>query len=233
MRHPMLSLMACGLAAAVPLLPPGRSPSEPVRFPGWPAHFEGRPLQPFPLPPRAARFAEGFPGRIAGFTDGRRAILLRFVTRPTRQLHPAADCYRGAGFRVRPRPVRRDRAGDRWGCFGASRRDQHLVVCERIHDESGASWTDVSSWYWEALLERSQGPWWAITVEEAGSSPTREEEETRSGIPRRRAQDLSDCRARRACPRLWRRERAQQTRYAERDQDLVGVAGSGARCRRM
>ena len=28
------------------------------------------------------------------------------------------------------------------------------------------SWTDVSSWYWQALLGKTHGPWWAVTVTE-------------------------------------------------------------------
>jgi hypothetical protein len=39
-----------------------------------------------------------------------------------------------------------------------------MQVCERIYDQAGASWTDVSSWYWDAALGRSQGPWMAVAV---------------------------------------------------------------------
>ena len=37
---------------------------------------------------------------------------------------------------------------------------------EAITDGTASRWTDVSQWYWEALLGRTQGPWWAITVAE-------------------------------------------------------------------
>ena len=44
------------------------------------------------------RFAARFPGAIARFSDGERVIVLRHVERPTRMLHPAADCFRGLGY---------------------------------------------------------------------------------------------------------------------------------------
>ncbi|MCI0665355.1 MAG: hypothetical protein L0220_30200 [Acidobacteria bacterium] len=28
------------------------------------------------------------------------------------------------------------------------------------------NWTDVSSWYWSAMLGRSCGPWWVVTIAE-------------------------------------------------------------------
>jgi hypothetical protein len=52
------------------------------------------------------------------------------------------------------------------GCFDASRGGTRLRVCESIRDSAGGEWTDVSSWYWAALLGRSSGPWWATTVAE-------------------------------------------------------------------
>jgi hypothetical protein len=41
-----------------------------------------------------------------------------------------------------------------------------LVVREAITDSAVGRWTDVSEWYWSALLGRAEGPWWAITVAE-------------------------------------------------------------------
>jgi hypothetical protein len=37
-------------------------------------------------------------------------------------------------------------------------------VCERIYDGQGKAWTDVSSWYWAAMVGRTRGPWFAVTV---------------------------------------------------------------------
>jgi hypothetical protein len=112
---------------------------------------------------REQRFARGFPGRIQTFTDGRRTLILRFVDRPTRRLHPARDCFRGAGYDLQPRPALA-RSDDRWGRFEAARGGETLLVSERIEGPGGESWTDVSSWYWAAWTGWSRGPWWAITV---------------------------------------------------------------------
>jgi hypothetical protein len=162
--------LACLVAALATLLPLGRMAS-PVatRFPGWPETLDGSPLVRVADRPEDERFTRGFPGRFARFTDGRRAVLLRWLPRPTRQLHPAADCLRGAGYRTSPRPARVDGRGTRWGCVEALRAGRSLVACEHIVDQAGRSWTDASSWWWAAALGRAAGPYWAITVVETSS----------------------------------------------------------------
>jgi exosortase/archaeosortase family protein len=163
----------CALAAFLPFVPAAGSPAPVPGFPGWPETFEGRPLRPLPLAEGERRFLGDFPGRAAKFTDGGREILLRWVAEPSRRLHPSADCLRGAGAEVRPLPAWRDRQGRLWGCQEMVRDGRRLRVRERIaaglpgaDGESGAAWTDVSSWYWSALLGRTRGPWWAVTVAE-------------------------------------------------------------------
>jgi hypothetical protein len=164
-QHMILFLIACGLAAVVPFVPLGPSTERvDASFPGWPSHVEGRSLTAAPLSAQEQRFEQGFPGRIAKFTDGSRAVIVRWVARETRKLHPARDCFRGSGYRVTPLPLHRDEYGNLWGCFAANRGQENLLVRERICDDSGLSWTDVSAWYWAALLGRSAGPWWATTV---------------------------------------------------------------------
>jgi hypothetical protein len=86
-------------------------------------------------------------------------------------LHPALDCFRGSGYTVRLLAGRRDATGRSWGCFVASRDALELRVCERIEDSTGRSWTDVSSWYWAALLGPSEGPWLAVTRVEPATTP--------------------------------------------------------------
>ncbi len=113
-----------------------------------------------------AQFAESFPGRLARFTDGEREIVFRYLERPSRQLHAAVDCFKGSGYEVEPEPVKRDMRGELMGCFFATRDGQTFRVCERMFDANGGSWYDVSSWYWAAVLKRSTGPWWAVTVAE-------------------------------------------------------------------
>ncbi len=136
------------------------------RFPGWPQELAGRPLNPLPMTVREQAWSEGFPGKVGRFNDGSREIIIRYVTRPTRRLHPSADCLRGSGYRVSTKPAWRDADGGIWGCVLAERGDQRYRVCERIRDQAGNGWYDVSSWYWSALSHGTDGPWWAITVAE-------------------------------------------------------------------
>ena len=132
----------------------------------WPHHFEGRALQPLALGLVERRFAQAFPGAIGRFTDGERLLILRFVECPTRMLHPAADCYRGLGYRIEAARLEQDTRQRLWRCFEASRgpgQPTRLRVCERIEDAAGGAFTDTSAWFWAALTERSVGPWQATT----------------------------------------------------------------------
>ena len=175
MRHKLVYAGACALAFLAPWLsaspkPPGGGSAEAV-FPGWPTHFEGRALTRLPLSEREVRFGGDFPGRLARFTDGRREVIIRFVTGATRKLHPASDCFAGIGYRVRPMPLKVDEAGARWGGFTAERGVEKFLVYERIYAEAGGSWEDVSAWYWAAVGGNGLGPWWAVTVAERQAGP--------------------------------------------------------------
>lgn len=179
------SITACALAALVPFttsnqrssaLLAGAQADSTVVFPGWPTHFEGRALTLLLLSEREQRFGSDFPGHVARFTDGRREIIVRWVTEATRKLHPAVDCFQGIGYRVRPRPLRVDENGNRWSSFVANRDGQKLRVFERIHDETGKSWTDASAWYWAATTSgATRAPWWAITIAENDAKPEAQE----------------------------------------------------------
>ena len=165
MRHMTHLLLLCAVAAAVPLAVSDPAPdSRGAAFPGWPTELDGVPLEPRATPARDARFLAGFPGRVATFAAGSREVVMRWVATPTRRLHPAVDCYRAVGFATRPLPARRDELGRRWGCIEASRGNARVRVAARIVDADGASFSDVSSWYWAALLGKSRGPWWAYAV---------------------------------------------------------------------
>lgn len=137
-------------------------------FVEWPQQFDGRPLQPLALSAVEQRFAAQFPGAIARFSAGSQVVTLRHVTRATRKLHPAADCYRGLGYRIQAISLQRrpDRSGLQ-RCFVASREGQALRVCEYIEDAAGQSFSDNSAWYWSALVGRSPGPWQAVTIAQA------------------------------------------------------------------
>lgn len=117
-----------------------------------------------PLSEREQYFAADFPGKIGRFTDGEREIVLRWVSTASRKLHPASDCYRGSGYSVTNLPIVREQDGAQWGCFRAERQAHDTRVCERIYDNAGNSWSDTSSWFWDAVRGNSNGPWWAVTV---------------------------------------------------------------------
>lgn len=129
-----------------------------------PSQWQGQPLRPLALSEVEQRFARQFPGTLARMTDGREVLVLRAVHRPTRMLHPAADCYRGLGYRIASEQLQLDSERRLWRCFEAMRAGQRLKVCERIVDAQGAGFTDASAWYWAALLGQSHGPWQAITI---------------------------------------------------------------------
>ncbi|WP_375772137.1 hypothetical protein NR798_15035 [Archangium gephyra] len=160
-------VLSSTLLATAPLwrVPPEPSPVS-LAFPGWPSTFEGRPLRELPLTEREERFGEGFPGRIGRFTDGQRELIVRWVAAPTRQLHSTEACFRGLGYAISPAPFWRQEEGPPWNRFIVSRGASRMVVREAVMDGRGGHWTDVSAWYWSALLGHSEGPWWAITLAE-------------------------------------------------------------------
>lgn len=163
----MLAFLAVLLAcAAWPLLRQARGGAEapPASTTEWPTVWEGRTLRPLAMSPVEARFAAHFPGRIARLTDGQQVLVWREVLRPTRMLHPAADCYRGLGYRILQAQLERDAQQQLWRCFVAERGGQRTRVCERIIDARGQAYTDTSSWFWAAQTGQSTGPWQAITV---------------------------------------------------------------------
>ena len=149
-----------------PLLPAQSGGAESGPSSRWPARFDGRPIAPISPAPEDRLLARSFPGTIARFSDGRRQIVLRRVVAATRRLHPARDCFRASGYKVKAAPMRMvpDRGAS--ACFTAVRNGRSFLVCEQIRAADGRSWPDISSWYWSALLGTSDGPWLAsLTVE--------------------------------------------------------------------
>jgi hypothetical protein len=168
-RHwPALAMLAIVLTAALPLLAPA-SHAEPItRHVEWPQQWDGRALRPLAMSAVEKRFAARFPGAIARFSDGERVLVMRHVDEPTRMLHPAADCFRGLGWRIAHTRLERDAQQRLWRCFEADGIDgQRLRVCERIEAGDGTAFVDPSSWFWAATLGQSQGPWQAVTVVES------------------------------------------------------------------
>jgi hypothetical protein len=159
-----LLLSAALLAAVTPLTGSRVSPAPTTDIPPWPHELQGRPLTRVPLSEQERGFLAGFPGDVARFSDGQSDVVLRWVTQPTRRLHPAEDCFRGLGFEVGATRIHADRDGANWRCFEATRAGTTRSVCEQLRDTDGVYWTDVSSWYWAATLHRTRGPWLVTTI---------------------------------------------------------------------
>jgi hypothetical protein len=123
-------------------------------------------LKPIALTESETKFAVSFPGKIGKFSSGRALVQFRWITKPTRKLHPASDCFKGSGYVVRPLPLLADEKGAFWSRIQCKKGSHQLIIRERIFDNYGQAWTDVSSWYWSATLGKSKGPWWAVTIVE-------------------------------------------------------------------
>jgi hypothetical protein len=161
----VLLLPACALWAAANTLRSNAPPTTRAQSHlELPQRWNGAPLRVLALSEVEQRFAQNFPGQIARMTDGRQVLVLRAVNQPTRMLHPAADCYKGLGYRIAQEQLQRDAQAQLWRCFTAARGAQALRVCERIVDAQGTAFTDTSAWFWAAQMGQSRGPWQAITV---------------------------------------------------------------------
>jgi len=155
-------LLACAIAATIPFFTPQKSPVKQEEQ--WPTTYEGQKLRPLPLTGSELEFARNFPGSIAMFQTDKQTIIIRRVRQATRQLHPAADCYRASGFTTTNLHRETDRSGIAWNVLLAQKSMRHLQVRERIYDENGQNYTDVSQWYWAALWGQSKGPWVSVTT---------------------------------------------------------------------
>ncbi|MBS2008642.1 MAG: archaeosortase/exosortase family protein [Cyanobacteria bacterium SZAS TMP-1] len=160
-----LFIPACLIAACMPLLThSGRNVTAQYSPPRWPTKIAGHTLMAMALLPDEDAFSKEFPGAMKRFNDGSTAFIVRAVNRETRQLHPSSDCFRGLGYSITFRPLVVDQESNQWNAFVAVKDGLALLVMERVYDEQGKSWTDVSSWYWAAALGQTKGPWWAITM---------------------------------------------------------------------
>lgn len=112
-----------------------------------------------PLESRSAEYAKGFPGTIELFGRDERRLVVRVIDRATRRYHLSADCYRAIGYATEPLPILQAVDGAMWGRVMATRGSEQVEVRERVVSLDGQSWTDPSSWFWSAMLGRSEGPW--------------------------------------------------------------------------
>jgi exosortase/archaeosortase family protein len=110
-------------------------------------------------------FSQHFPGSIAVYQSAGLHLIVRDVSRATRQLHPSADCLRAAGYSIGTAKDFIDANGGHWWHYRIQKEGQRFDVHERIvSSRDQSSWTDVSAWYWSALRHPLNGPWRAETV---------------------------------------------------------------------
>lgn len=170
MRAKIIWILLHGAVLLIPLLElsieRGSSAPSSSGFPGFPTSLDGQPLEQLALSKQQQVFLKDFPGEVGRFRNGSREIIIRWLYKESRRLHPASDCYKGMGYAVHPAPLRKDFDGQYWSCFRAIKEDQSFFVCEQIYDDFENSWSDVSSWYWAAVLNKTAGPWWAVTIAE-------------------------------------------------------------------
>ena len=152
----IITLLA--IASVIPLVGSDRnlSASGTEKFPGWPAEYQGKVLEPVPLSAAELSFASSFPGQIGVFIAGNDKIIMRWVKQPTRKLHPSSDCLRAAGY-----DVEMERAG-RFVAFSDDG-EYGWYVEESIFNDVGDQWKEVTSWFWSAFMGKTTGPWWAVT----------------------------------------------------------------------
>ena len=132
----------------------------------WPESFDEYPLTSLPMTAVEREFSKDFPGEIANFRCNHDQVILRYVTRATRKLHPATDCFRASGYHIGNAKIHTDSKGQQWSGCEVSKNGQYFFLRERIvkTHSNDKQWTDASSWYWHALTSPDQGPWLAITV---------------------------------------------------------------------
>lgn len=156
-------VVVCAAAALAPLVTGGAARA-PVRFPGWPSHFDGHELTRLPDPPEEAAFYAGLALRHARFSDGRRMLLLRWADTDVGGFHLSDACFRAYGYTLGPfqHGTREDGRPER--CFVATRETERLEVCEHIRDATGRSFGSTEEWRREHLLRRAEPPFWGVSV---------------------------------------------------------------------
>ena len=166
-RFISISVFAAAALMCIAFPMPPREADEQVArgFPGWPVQFEGEAIAEEPLSELEKGFAKSFPGKIGRFRAGRRIVILRWTTRLTHRVHGAAYCLEATGWKIEPRPPE-VRADGVWSVFRATQGGKTLHVREQARDAAGAVFADVPEWFFGALLGRSAGPWWIVTVAE-------------------------------------------------------------------
>ncbi len=172
MRSIYFFITACFIAAVIPFYNSNsKELNELSTVPEWPVEYLSLKHQKTELTSKEKKFYQHFPGKIIKFSAKNTEYVIKWVTKPTRKLHPASDCYKGSGYAITSEPVYRDKNGKYWSSFNATKNKSKVIVKERIYNDSGQSWPDVSGWFWSALFNKNSGPWWVVIVSEFSNIP--------------------------------------------------------------
>lgn len=165
-RHPLAPYLICALIAVSPLINTNKikTVSKNLEY-SIPESYEyqNTTYARKELNQREIRFSKDFPGSIRRYQSSDSELLIRVINKPSRKLHPSSDCLKGAGFSIAPAPASVDSYGHLLSCVYAVGSELKLKVCEKIVDRDGQAVPDVSTWYWNAILGKSEGPWTALS----------------------------------------------------------------------
>ena len=164
------------MAGVMPWIAPRRvdAASSALAFPGWPATWEGLPLEAESLDAREAAEAAAFPGRIGRFRCGDRTLVIHWIARRTRLFHFSDLCLRGGGWSLEPRADEVDASGRSFAVHLARQDDVTMKLMTRIEsgNDPSCDYTDPSDWFWSVLDESDPGPpYWAFTIAEVWTDP--------------------------------------------------------------
>ena len=129
----------------------------------WPETILDSKITEVPLSHQDKIFLADFPGKVARFQSMNNEYILRYITRPSKKLHSSAVCLSSNAAEISYLPLWKDPQGRLWSQFDAKWRGRKLLVKEIILDKNDQSFSDASSWYWKAILNKSEGPWLSIT----------------------------------------------------------------------
>jgi hypothetical protein len=137
----------------------------------FPATFCGRTLREVGMTEAERRFYARLPGTVKQFETSEEKLLVRYVIRSARELHPASECYLANGATleypgpvVYPAPEFSDVLPE-WSRFVAELDGTDYEVTETVISTDGAHrYRDIQEWYWKcATGGEDKGPWIALT----------------------------------------------------------------------
>jgi hypothetical protein len=185
-RRALVALCAASFFILPARAAPVTEAARPASLVIWPTSWDGLLLSRAGADDATAQFARNFRGdfmefsavseELAGegyFPEVER-VVMRFVRRATRELHPAEDCFEGAGYKISHAPMAVDARGRLWSRFTAEKSGRRVSVRQCViyvpdgdltkAEDSEKSWPDVSSWYWEASRSDDPVPTMAVTI---------------------------------------------------------------------